>query len=108
MAKEFDGEFNCLGEKTEKIKILSAPTTKEVKRIGKIGEEITKTISYKLQFIESARFMASSLSSLVDNLGEGIHKINVNMDMILKNVKRAESNLKLVSAALNTQTLKMI
>ena len=52
--------------------------------------------------------MASSLSSLVDNLGEGIHKINVNMDMILKNVKRAESNLKLVSAALNTQTLKMI
>ena len=28
-----------------------------------------------LQFIERSRFMASSLSSLVNNLSEGIHKI---------------------------------
>ena len=32
-------------------------------------------ISYKLQVIDSARFMASSLSNLVDNLTEAIHKI---------------------------------
>ena len=38
-------------------------------------EEITKNISYILQFIESARFMASSLSNLVNNLFEGIHRI---------------------------------
>ena len=36
---------------------------------------MTKTISYKLQFIASARFMGSSLSNLVNNLPEGIHKI---------------------------------
>ena len=33
------------------------------------------TISYRLQFIDSARFMASSLSKIANNLAEGIHKI---------------------------------
>ena len=32
-------------------------------------------MSYVLQFIDSARFMASSLSNLVNNLPEGIHRI---------------------------------
>ena len=32
-------------------------------------------ISYILQFIDSARFMASSLSNLVNNLSEITHKI---------------------------------
>ena len=41
----------------------------------KNGEEITKNMSYILQFIDSARFMASSLSNLVNNLCEGIHRI---------------------------------
>ena len=35
----------------------------------------TKTISYILQFYDGARFMAGSLSNLVNNLAEGIHKI---------------------------------
>ena len=34
-----------------------------------------KTISYKIQFIDSARFMVSSLSNRVNKLAEGIHKI---------------------------------
>ena len=29
----------------------------------------------KTKFIDSARFMATSLSNLVDNLTEGVHKI---------------------------------
>ena len=32
-------------------------------------------MSYKIKFIDSERFMASSLSNLVDNFAEGIHKI---------------------------------
>ena len=34
-----------------------------------------KKISCILQFIDSARFMTSSLSNLVNNLSKGIHKI---------------------------------
>ena len=33
------------------------------------------TIYWKIEFIDSARFVASSLSSLVDDLAEGIHTI---------------------------------
>ena len=74
-AKEFEWEFNCLRENTEKYKTFSVPITKEIKRIGKDGEKTTTIISHKLQFTGSARFTASSLSNLVDNLAEWIHKI---------------------------------
>ena len=30
---------------------------------------------YKIKFIDSERFMASSLPNLVDNVAKGIHKI---------------------------------
>ena len=33
------------------------------------------TISYKVKFIDSAKFMVSSLSNLVDNFPEGIRKV---------------------------------
>ena len=48
---------------------------KEVTRIEKNGKKIRKNIFYRLQFIDSARFMARSLSNLVNNLAEGIHNI---------------------------------
>ena len=44
--------------------------------------------------------MASSLSNSVNNLAEGIHKINVNM--YKTNVKCVELNTKIVSTILNT------
>ena len=44
-------------------------------RIDKNGEEITKTISYRLQFIDNTGFMASLLSNLVDNPSERLHKL---------------------------------
>ena len=59
LAKEFKGEFKCLGENTEKYITFSVSLKKE--NNGK------KTI-YKLKFIDSYRFMSTLLSNLVDNL----------------------------------------
>ena len=73
LAEEF--EFTCLGENTEKCITLTVLIEKEVTRFDKNGEEIPKNISCRLQFIDSTRFMESSLSNLLNNLSEGIHEI---------------------------------
>ena len=74
LANEFEGKFECLGENTDKYKTFSVPIEKEVTQIDKNGNESVVTISYKIKFFDRARFMATSLSNLVDNLTEGIHK----------------------------------
>ena len=74
LVEEFERQFTCSRESTEKYITFSVPI-KKVTRIDNNGEEITKTIPCRLWFIESARFMANSLPSLVNNLAEGIHKI---------------------------------
>ena len=74
-ANEIVGKFGCLGENTEKYKTFSAPIEKEVIKIDKDNNECVVTISCKIKFIDSAIFKATSLSSLVDKLTEGIHKI---------------------------------
>ena len=75
LPEEFRKQFTRLGENTKKYITFTVPIDKEVTRINKTGKEITKNISYILQFIDSTRFMASSLSNLVNNLSEGIHII---------------------------------
>ena len=75
LAEEFEKQFPWLGENTEKYIIFTVLTKKEVTRIDKIGQETTENISFTLQFIDRARFMASSLSILVNNLSERIHRI---------------------------------
>ena len=66
LACEFDGNFECLGENTEKYITFSVPIKKRI-------ENKNIDISYKIKFIDSFRFMATSLSKLVDNLTETIH-----------------------------------
>ena len=38
-------------------------------------KKLQKNISYMLQFIDSSRFTASSLSNLVNNMSEGLYII---------------------------------
>ena len=66
--KELASEFECIGENTRKYKTFSNPIEIEVTNIYKDGNENVVTISYKIKFIDSARFMADSLSKPVDNL----------------------------------------
>ena len=57
-------------------KTFSVPTEiKEVTRIHRNGSGSVVTISYKIKFIDTARFNPSSLSNLVDNFAKGSHKI---------------------------------
>ena len=54
LVKEFDGNFECLGENTKKYITFSVPMKKKVK-----NKNIE--ITYKITFINSYRFMPSSL-----------------------------------------------
>ena len=60
LATQVEGELECLGENKEKYKTFSIPIKMEITKIDKDGNESVPTISYKIEFIDSARFMASS------------------------------------------------
>ena len=66
LAIEFKGELNCIGDNMEKYITFSVPIKKEV--IDNNGDK--KTITCKLKFIDSFRFMQNSLSELVDYTSE--------------------------------------
>ena len=55
LPNEFAGQFECLGENTEKYKTFSIPIEKEIKNIDKDENESVVTISYKIKFIDSAK-----------------------------------------------------
>ena len=66
LAKEFEGNFDCLGENTEKYITFSVSIKKK-----NDNKDLENT--YKIKFIDSYRFVLSPLSKLVDNLSERIH-----------------------------------
>ena len=68
LVKEFDGNFECLGENTEKYITFSVPLKKEIKNKNKIIQ-----ITYKIKFIDSFRFMSTSSTSSTLGLSEGLH-----------------------------------
>ena len=64
LAEESEGQFECLGENTEKYITFLVPFKKV---------ENSEIIKYKTKFVGSFRFMSNSLSSRVDNLSEVLH-----------------------------------
>ena len=60
---------------------------KRNKKIDKDGDEDITTISCKVKFIDSARFMVSLLSNLVDNLAKEFIKLNVKIAIVFLNTK---------------------
>ena len=66
LACEFEGNLECLGENTEKYITFSVPIKKKI-------DNKNIDITYKIKFIDSFRFMATSVSKLVDNLRDNIH-----------------------------------
>ena len=51
LAEEFEKKFSCLVENTQKYKSLSVLIEREVKRIDRFREKITKTISCRLKLL---------------------------------------------------------
>ena len=80
------------GENTEKYITFSVPIKKRI-------ENKNMVITYKIKFIDSFRFMATSLSKLVDNLTDNIHN-----DKCVK----CKSNLCFVNAVNEILTLECI
>ena len=70
LAKEFKGEFECLGENTKKYITFSVPINKKITKIDKDGNEKIVNILHRLKFIDTYKFMPASLSNLVNNLSD--------------------------------------
>ena len=60
---------------TKEYKDVSLLIEKEVTKIDKGGNESVVTMPYETKLIDSARFMASSLSNLANNLVQEVHTI---------------------------------
>ena len=58
-----------------------------------MGNKLQNNISYVLQFADSSRFMASSLSNFVNNILKQIIKLNINTDTMIKDVKFDDLNI---------------
>ena len=56
-----------------------------------------------VQDLQQAHFQTLSIISLMEFI-----KLNVNLDITMKNVKRMELNTKIVSVILNIKAIKMI
>ena len=106
LVKEFEDNFECLGENTEKYITFSMPRKKKV-------ENKDLEITYKIKFIDSYRFMASSLSKLVDNLSEGVHNnkcsdCGSNLDYIKTTAKPTGEPSALARSSLERKNEKLI
>ena len=96
LVKEFEEDFDCFGENTEKYITFSVPIKKKI-------ENKDLEITYKIELIDRYRFMSSSLSKLVDNLSEGIHNNKcANCESCLDYVKI--KNEKLLLKCINYKT----
>ena len=87
LAREFKVYFHCLGENTEKYITFSVPIEKVVDSDNDSDKDSdsdndndkdknkVKTITRRIKFIDSCRFMQDSLSNLVDSLSEINNKV---------------------------------
>ena len=94
LVKEFDGNFECLGEK---YITFSVPIKKKI-------ENKNIEITYKIKFIDSYRFMSMPLSKLIDNLSEGIHNNKCADCKSCLDYVRSNKNEKLILKCFNCET----
>ena len=80
LANKFEGKFECLGKNTEKYKTFSVPIEEESE------SESVVTISYKLKFIDSARWQLCYQILLIISQRE-FTKLNIKILIVFLNMK---------------------
>ena len=115
MTEEFKKQFTCLGENAQKYMIFVVPIEKEVTGIDKNGGEITKIYltchhlyltCYNLLIardIWQTHYQILSINFLKEFI-----ELNVNLILMIKNVKHADLNISVPTVSLNTKILKLI
>ena len=78
--------------KYRKIQNFFCSNRKRSDKTDKDGNESVLTMSHKIKFIDSLRFMAILLSNLVVNLAEGISKLKVMIVIGFLNIKLSRTN----------------
>ena len=86
LPKEFEKQFTCLGKNIEKDITFTVPIEKGVKRTDKMKLQKPYLTDYNLLIVQSL-WQADYRILWIISLKEFI-KLNVNMDMIIKNAKR--------------------
>ena len=104
-SEEFEWQFICFAAKTKKIYNLSSYNRKASYKNWYKKKRNYKIMSYRLEFIDSGRFMCKAhYQILLIILLKEFIKLNINADMVIKNVKALDTNI--ASTSLNT--MKMI
>ena len=93
LAKESEPEFDCLAENTEKYKTFSIPIKKEVKRTGKSSKDYNLLIAQDSWQTYYQTLLTILLKEFVNS--------NINVDLIIKNIKCMKLNTKIVSTSWN-------
>ena len=78
--------------KYRKIQNFFCSNRKRSDKTDKDGNESILTMSHKIKFIDSLRFMAILLSNLVVNLAEGISKLKLMIVIGFLNIKLSRTN----------------
>ena len=95
LARKVEGSFTCLGENTEKYITFPVPIKKVLDEDNEDDNDNdneddndkakVKTVTYRIKFIDSYRFMQSSLSTLTDNLSKVNNKNHeISHDTLIK------------------------
>ena len=108
LAEEFKKQFNCFGENTEICITFTGPIKKRLQELMKMEKKLKKIyLTYynvlTAQDLWQAHYQILSITFLKEFL-----ELNVNADMMIKNVKLVELNVNIATVFLNVQTLKLI
>ena len=115
MAEEFKKQFTCLGENAQKYIIFVVPIEKEVTRIDKNGGEIIEIyltrhhLYLTCYYLLIARDIWQTYYQIFStNFLKEFIELNVNLILMIKNVKHEDLNISVATVSLNSQIIKLI